>query len=101
MSDLQSPKNVSSDSYTAEVTLNSSAATKILNSNPERIFLYICNRSAIDVFVRFYATAVDNVKRGIIVPSGGSFKMDGNSLYIGEVSAIAVADSPAIHVTEF
>lgn len=101
MSDLQSPKNISTTSYTAEVALNSSTATKILNINLNRIFLCICNRSAIDVFIRFYAAATDNVKRGIIVPSGGAFKMDGNSLYVGEVSAIAVADSPAIYVVEF
>ena len=76
---------ISVDSTTAVTLLNE------LNLQLELpyISVEVVNRGNRDLWVRFYAAATDNIKRGKVVKAGESkVIIDGSDIYTGEISAI-------------
>lgn len=85
----------------AAVSLNSSTATKILDANPARCLYRITNNSALDIWIKEQAASVDNLKQGFIVFAGTTYESPPDTMYQGEISAIAVAGSPSITPMEY
>lgn len=100
------------ESVTTTVTINSTTATLLLAANPERMYARISldsGNSKVEAFIREYAAATDNTKRGeLMVRDTGSnhtlykptwFTLTDN-VYTGEISAIAESGSFDLHITE-
>lgn len=98
--------NKNDTAVTTQVALNNSTAVTISAADPTRIFFHVNNDNASHAFwVRLYPAATDNIKQGIFVSSKSGLKsfweMMEDNIYTGEISAIAVTDSPTAYVTEY
>lgn len=87
-------------------TLNNSTAVTISAANVDRIFFHVDNDSGSHAFwLRLYPAATDNIKQGIFVASRTGaptfWRMPVDNIYTGEISAIAVTDSPTAYTTEY
>lgn len=112
---LKQGGNLNTDSVatTTTVEINDATATTLVASRPTRIYLAISmNGGSAEelVFLRFYAAATDNIKKGIILKrkvigatsvNDTLFIMDSNSMYTGEISAISESGTFDVHITEF
>ena len=103
---LESTSNTNDVAVVTSVALNSSTAVTILAADVQRLFFEINNNDGTkDFWIRFYPAATDNIKHGIFITSKtGSrttFQMKRDNMYTGEISAIAVTDSPTAYITSF
>lgn len=104
--------NKTDEPTTTTVTLNDTTAVVLAAANPQRMYLRVSLDSGLDnteAFVREYPAAQDDLKRGEILmreisanhslykPTYYTFT---DNVYTGEVSAIAVAGTFDVHVTE-
>jgi len=84
------------------ITLNATTSTTILAADITRIKVIVHNDGNNDVWIKFQAASVDNDKKGFIITRRTTRDiMDGNDIYTGEISAIAVTDSPTVYVTDY
>lgn len=88
------------------IELNATASVKIADVNPDRIYFYVtADGSKPAVWLKLQATLVDDDKKGIYLgvhATGRRFwEMPSDNIYTGEICAIAEADSPDVHVTEY
>lgn len=95
-------------SISSAIILNGTTSTKIANANSERMYFYVTNNSSVNgVWIKLQAASGDNDKKGIYLapaPAVGQcsfWEMPVDNIYTGEISAIAVADSPDVYVTEY
>lgn len=84
-----------------EYSLNDSTSTAIKTAGENFIFFQVTNETNRDVYIKLQAASADNLKEGIILPRGSIWEMSKDNLYTGEISAIAVAGSPAIQTNQF
>lgn len=108
----QSNLNHTNDAVTTTVTINSVTATELLPANPNRLYAFVSLDSGltdIQAFVREYAAATDNIKKGEIlarVTVGNNnlykpmYRTLETTVYRGAISAIAAAGSFNVHVIE-
>lgn len=106
-------RNTNDTATVTEVTVNSTDAVTLVPANPNRTALIVTLNSGlfdISVFVRLYAAATDNLKKGILlnrVTSGndtfdmGRWQMLPDNIYTGEISAIAESGTINLHITEY
>jgi len=85
----------------AAVALNSSTSTTIVSASADRIMVIIYNNGPSDVWLKLQAASVDDLKKGIRLPTRAVYEMPTDNVYTGEISAIALANSPDIYVTEY
>ena len=109
---IGSNRNVTDETTTATVTINSVTATTILAANADRMYARISLDSGstnTECFVREYAAATDNNKAGEIlvrITSGNDnlykpmYSTMADNVYTGEISAIAVAGTFDLHIIE-
>lgn len=84
------------------VALNTTTAVKVLDANPRRLFCAITNGSDVDVWIRLYAQATDNDKKGFILAAGMTWEMPTDAIYTGEISAIAASGTGKnVYSTEY
>ena len=88
------------------IGLSNTVAVTIQAANNDRIFFHVNNDNASHAFwLRLYPAAQDNIKQGIYISSKAgtttSWEMPSDQIYRGEISAIAVTDSPDAYVTEY
>jgi len=85
-----------------DMTAGATAET-VLAANPNRIYVAI-SVSGHDAFIRLQDAATGpTVKKGIIVPKGGTYELPPDNIYTGEISIITVlgATTPTYFATEF
>jgi hypothetical protein len=84
-----------------EITLNTSTPIKIADANENRMFFEFCNHSAVsDVYLRL-KPAGDTSGMGTLVQKKEPWRMPPDNIYTGEISAIAIIDSPTVCYTEY
>ena len=88
------------------VTLNSTTSTVIAEANPDRIFFFVdSNFSDKASWVKLQAASVDDNKKGIFLhekeKGKNDWKMPPDTIYTGEICAIADSGSPVLYVTEY
>ena len=105
-------QNVNDTSVVTTVTINSVTATKLLDPNPNRLWVRISlpfGTSDIACMIREYAASIDNIKHGEILQrhtlgNENLFKpcyyTFGDNVYTGEISAISDSGSFDLHITE-
>jgi len=82
-----------------KVTLVAATSTKLLASNPSRLYCLIVNDGVADAYLMLGTTAVEN--RGIRLNNGGgSFEINATNPWHGEIHAISEG-TPAILITEY
>ena len=93
--------------------INSVTATVISVVSPLRIAFGACldsDTTSVDVFIRLYTAAADNLKRGEVLTRDTfgnsslfrpSWTMMPDNIYTGEISAISQSGLVTIHVTEY
>lgn len=92
---------ISDEAVEANVSINSTTATTLVEEDEDRTYLEISNPSNQDVWIKLQAASVDDNKTGIHLPAGERWRMGDNDKYTGEVSAIMdVGGSKLIHTTE-
>lgn len=104
--------NVTDETVTTTVTINSVTATTLVAANPARLYLRISLDSGLantEAFIREYPAADDNIKHGELLIREISanhslfnpiYKTDPGNVYTGEVSAIAFVGSFDLHIME-
>lgn len=104
--------NVTDETVTTTVTINSVTATKLVDANPDRLYLRISLDSGtadLEAFIREYPAADDNIKHGEILvrsTSGNNslfkplYETGPGYVYTGEISALAVLGSFDLHIME-
>lgn len=105
--------NTNTEAVVTTVEVNDSAAVTLVDANPKRLGLIInLNGGTADeeVFIRYFAASVNDVKKGIIIKrkiigatsiNDSTWEMTGINLYTGEVSVISESGSFNMHVTEY
>ncbi|MCK5216597.1 MAG: hypothetical protein KAJ93_02350 [Methanosarcinales archaeon] len=88
------------------ILLNSSTSTVIAEANPDRKYFHVSSSGTPnEVWIKLQPASVDDDKKGIFlvasVGGDGSWEMPSNSIYTGEISAIAGSNGPTVSVTEF
>lgn len=84
------------------ITLNSSTSVKIQDAAADRIYFIVTTPGSPAFWVKLQAASVDNDKDGIFVPAGqGFWEMPVDSIYTGEISAIADDDGLDVYTTEY
>lgn len=96
----------SDESRVEKYILNTSTSTTISPADPNRIFFYvIVVGTNAEAHIKLQAASIDNDQKGILIstkPDKDSFwKMNEEFMYVGEISAIAVAGTPSIFVVEY
>lgn len=104
--------NSTDEAVTTTVNINSVTATVIAPANPNRMYVRVSLDSGAtntEAFIREYPATTDNLKKGELlmreISSNHSlfkpmyFTFTDN-VYTGEISAIAVAGSFDLHITE-
>lgn len=74
----------------------------VFPANPNRIYVSIGNDSvptAMGLFIKLQAASVDNLQKGIWVPGGVQWSLDGR-IYTGEISVISMGNV-TVFGTEF
>lgn len=94
-------RNINNEATISNVTLNALTSTKISDVNNNRIAFEVSNDSSQDVWIKFEPAAANDLKEGILLFKRSNFEMPTDNIYTGEVSAIAEADGPTIHITEY
>ncbi len=82
------------------IVLNTTTSTIISLPNPDRIGFYISNDNPLDMWIKFQAASVDNLKKGIFLPKNSIYEMPPEK-YTGEVSAIADTAAITVFITEY
>ena len=78
----------------AAIGVDSTTAVTLLSAldtprDPPRIKVIIHNFGNRDLWVRFYPSSDDNIKRGVVVAGGETRTvLEGSDIYTGEISAI-------------
>lgn len=83
------------------IALNITTSTKLIDSNSNRIFFCVTNTGNTDAWLKLQAASIDNDKKGIPLPARSYWQMPSDNIYTGEISAIAIVDSPDIYYTEY
>lgn len=88
------------------ILLDAVTSVKIAEANPDRIFFCVNNDDGVQaVFIKLQAASIDNATKGIFLTrktgSHIAWQMPSDNIYTGEISAIAVAGTPSIFVTEY
>jgi len=87
-------------------TINSTTATKLLDANANRISVTISFENDVypenwqTVYIREYAAATDNTKKGVPLYPGGCVIMETNAIYPGEISAISEKSDVTLQIQE-
>lgn len=83
------------------ISLNTTTSTKILDANPNRNNVWVSNVGLTsEIWVKLQTALTDNDKKGILLPKNTSFRLFGDAVYTGEISAIASVNNPNIAVVE-
>jgi len=83
-------------------TVTASTSLKIADANTDRIFFCVNNNNASDgLWIKLQAASVDNTKKGIFIPSKGSWQMPTDNVYTGEISAIGDNTDTETYITEY
>lgn len=88
------------------ILLDALTSVKIADANPDRIFFCVNNDDGVQaVFIKLQAASIDNIAKGIFLTrktgSHIAWQMPSDNIYTGEISAIAVAGTPSVFVTEY
>ena len=83
------------------ITLNASTSVTIKVANTSRIYFRFDNTSNKNVWLKLQAASVDDDKKGFFVDKGGYWRMPVDTIYTGEISAIADVGSPDVFYTEY
>ena len=104
--------NTTDTTTTTTVTINSVTATLLLAADPKRLYARISLDSGAaseECFIREYPAATDNNKAGVLLTRitvgntnllNSEYVTLAGNIYTGEISAIAVAGSFDLHITE-
>lgn len=110
--DLRRVRNTTDEPVTTTVTINDTTPVVLAVANPRRMYIRVCLDSGLDnteAFVREYPATQDDLKRGEILMREISanhslykpmYYTFADNVYTGEISAIAVAGTFDVHVTE-
>lgn len=83
------------------ITLNTTDYVTLLAPNKNRLGYKVSNNSNKDVLIKEKAfNDPDSLDRGFLLVKNSFYQSPGDRIYIGEVSAKAVTDSPVVLVTE-
>lgn len=105
-------RNATNTTTTTTVEINSVTATTILAANPNRLWARVSlsfGTTSIEAMVREYPAADDNIKQGEIIVRHTSsndslfkpvYTTLGDNVYTGELSAISMAGTFNLHITE-
>jgi len=88
-------------SLSSAIALNSTTTTTVQVANERRIFFAYSNPDNKDVWLKFQEASLDDDKKGLFIPKNGYWEMPMDSIYIGEISAIAVSGTPNAYPTEY
>jgi len=82
------------------VTTNATTSTLVAAANTNRQAAFITNSNATDeVWIKLQAASVDDDKKGRLLTAKESWDITKLN-YTGEISAIAAAGAPVVHITE-
>ena len=81
------------------ISVGSSTSVTLASANPDRMTLTI-NVQDRDIWVKEQEASVDNDKKGILVHRNGTYEMQNDNVYTGEVSGIAESGTAEVFVTE-
>jgi len=102
---VQTVRRMRNENDTADIssaiTLNASTSTIIISANTARTFFRFDNPSNKGVWLKLQAASVDDDKKGIFVPKGEHWPMPVDTIYPGEISAIAEKGTPDVYYTEY
>lgn len=106
-------RNTNTVAAVTTVSVNDTTATTLVAANGNRIGLIINlngGSAEEEVFIRYFAAAVNNDKQGIIIKrkiigatsiNDSTWEMLGDNVYTGEVSAISESGTFNVHITEY
>ncbi len=98
-------QNMTSTATITSVVLNATTSTVVAAANPSRIYFYVTNDSAEEMWLKLQPAATDNDKKGIFIGKKAEppkhWEMHPDNVYTGEISAIAGAGTPTIYITEY
>jgi len=96
-------RNINDAATIAVYTLNATTSTIIKTAGESFIYFQVTNISNRDVYIKLQAASVDNDAKGILILSGGgSWEMQMDNIYTGEISAITAAgNGKDVHVTQY
>lgn len=88
------------------IDLNDSTSVVVAVANPDRLFFRLdVNGDNQSVWLKLQSASIDNDKKGIYLRrqagNNAFWEMPSNSIYTGEICAIAVSGSPDVHITEY
>ncbi len=83
------------------VELNNTNWVKIADANPKRLSFTAAILSNQEILVILAPVSAGHVAKGIPVARNFPYKMDTDNVYTGEISALAIVDSPVVYVTEY
>jgi len=87
---------------TTVIALNSSTAVKIVDAGTEKVQVVCSNPDNQPIWIKFQPAATDDLKQGIFLPGKDRVALIlGQGFYTGEISAIAAAGTPDIHIVEY
>lgn len=80
----------------------SNSASSVVSDNTGRLYLSLVNDGANVVYLHFIATSTGVVaQEGIrLSATGGSFEIDANNLYLGEIYAITSSGTSTLTIVE-
>lgn len=81
--------------------LNSTSFVKILDANPDRLYLNVSVAGKDDIYINFRAVADALDDTGIWVSGFTGWETRTENIYTGEVCAIAVASTPSVAFLEY
>ena len=84
-----------------QYVLNNTSCTTVCSANPERTMLIVSNMAGGGVWIKFQPASMDISKKGIFLAGKGIWKMPGERVYIGEVSAISEDVESTITCTKY
>ena len=83
----------------SSVDVSASTSTLVLASNVGRVYAAIVNNSANSIWISLGAAAVAN--KGILLnANGGSYEINPNNMYVGNIYAIASSTTSTVTIVE-
>jgi len=95
--------NTNSSATNSVITLSATSSTTVLSANSSRIRAVFSNTGsgAQRIWLKLQAASVDDDKKGHCIEVGANFTIEAPNIYTGEISAIAVVDSPPLGIVAY
>lgn len=99
--DIGQRRNINDEATTTVVSLNATTSTTLKTAGSQFIVFTVSNPSSKQVWLKFQAASVDDLKEGIPVFARTVYEMPLANKYTGEISAIADSGTPDVHITQY